>query len=213
MEPATVDLMLSRQGLKITVPGADADQGLTWWLHYDGDRLQRFGHGGAHMYGFVNDAAVWPSERLAVSVSANVWNMTNFFLDATPMAITRQIDAWVRLGGGSGRTSHPSWGWKLSFVRGGRFVEACNGALGLRDPLTIEDAAAAAASVEAQRERPPNWDAAGFLEGARAMLAVPATPAGIAQFVATAPLSKAEIAQALYVLEGPTEARWAPSLW
>jgi histidinol dehydrogenase len=45
------------------------------------------------------------------------------------------------------------------------------------------------------------------------MLAVPATPAGIAQFVATAPLSKAEIEQALYVLEGPPEARWAPSLW
>jgi CubicO group peptidase (beta-lactamase class C family) len=212
LEKASVAAMLTSQGIKISIPGTASEQGLIWWLNFDGERLVRFDHGGAHMFGFTNQGAVWPAERLAMSVSTNVWNIGNF-LDATSQEIEKLVDDWVRLGGSSGRTRQVSWAWKLSYVQGGRFIESCNAGLGLRDPLTLEDARAAAASIEAQRERPVNWDRGGFLEGARAMLEVPATPEGIHQFVARCPLSKVEIDQALHILEGPPAARLAPSLW
>jgi hypothetical protein len=100
-----------------------------------------------------------------------------------------------------------SWPWKVSYLRGARFIEANNQALGLSDPLDIEDARATVRS--ASTSSADDWDEAAFVEGATDMLVVPLSAAAICDFARSDrfKLTVSEAARILWLLEGPAERR------
>jgi CubicO group peptidase (beta-lactamase class C family) len=221
LSESSVAQLLTPQGYVGDGYGPDGErgsfqQGLIWWLDVLRGRVQRFHHSGGHMYGFRAQSAAWPEERVAIVAASNYWPISSNYDDALPIRVANVVNAWLVEGEraedrrrAQRHDGSRSWAWRVSYLRGARFIEVNNHALGLPDPLNIEDAMAAARSATAGGSFGADWDESAFVEGARDMMAVPASPGEIREF-ARSPrykLTQCETARILWLLEGPIERR------
>jgi len=204
LSEASVAEMLTPTGY---IVDGHARQGLIWRVEARDDRVHCFHHGGGHMYGFRTHAAGWPAERVGVVAAANAWPLSGQSHIALPLRAADFVDAWMTLDSSTRHSSKP-WPWKVSYLRGARFIELNNHALAPPDPLGLADVCAAAESIS-QAEFVENWDAAAFMEGASDMLEVPLSAAAITEFVRSArfKLTAVETARILWFLEGPADQR------
>jgi CubicO group peptidase (beta-lactamase class C family) len=182
LERATVDDMLTP---RLEMGGSDS-LGLIWMLRNVGEPDMSFGHGGAHMYGWMNDFRAFPDQDFAISVAANHWPMMHERY-REHRAIAGFVSRWIARERDLG---HPppfrSWAWKTSYVIGLNLVEQLAGSLGIASPVTDEMLDAMIAGVQLEYEDRYGdsvWDEDGFRAGVEAMQSVEMTPAGIKAFL------------------------------
>jgi hypothetical protein len=124
-----------------------------------GGRKRRFGHPGAHPWGWWGTAWAYPALDCAVVACANGWDMLGWHNPANREPTTVVADAVARFCAEPARASaRPrSWGWKRSYVAGALLAERTAGTLGVASPLPPTDARLV-----------DGWDPAGYREGLRA---------------------------------------------
>jgi CubicO group peptidase (beta-lactamase class C family) len=203
----SVSAMLSPRLTRSGPDGRKVEQGLIWALTSKDGRTQSFGHGGGHMYGFRTQCAAWPDAGVAVVVACNYWPLGVEYFCALPQRITDFIGDWLELGAAGEHDGSRTWAWKLSYLRGARFIEANNHALGLVDPLKLDDVLRAARDAAVGPAE--DWDEDAFVAGAADMLDVPASAAAITAFAQSLHfrLSATEARRALWFLEGAPDKR------
>jgi CubicO group peptidase (beta-lactamase class C family) len=196
LQPKTVATMLAPQAEAF--PGISL--GLTWMLFDVGHpadssaRLRNprmsFGHGGAHMYGWINDYRAWPGLDVAVAVATNHWRLPNDAIDRESSAIEDFIVSWLRTDYTLPEPDRtlPSWAWKTSYVAGLLYADQLTGQLGNPDPLTdgMIDAMISGARVgTAAPGKEAGWDPEGFRAGIRDMLKLGQNPDSIRAYAAS----------------------------
>jgi len=184
LRPDTVELMLAPQ---IEVATGSVGLGLTWMLENVGEWDFNFGHGGAHMYGWMNNFRAYPKQNLAMVIATNHWAMQQVRYKEHRV-IFDLISSWLRYEEADIErgTPDPEWAEKTSYVIGLIMAEQIKGALGIEDPLTpemIEVMAEGAILRKDAANSISGWDAEGFRAGMRDMLEIEMTVPGIQSFV------------------------------
>ena len=171
LKPETVDTMLSMQ---VTFDSANG-MGLVWFLRDTAKATFRFGHGGAHMFGWTNNYLAYPRQDFAIAVFTNQWPIRGLRYPETDL-IAAFISSWLEREAASPHPSRPmkSWTWKTSYVAGLTMVEQLKGMLGIVDPLTPEmvNTMAHAHPITVLEDGVPVWDEAGFRAGVADMLSI-----------------------------------------
>ena len=163
--------MLSMQ---VTFDSANG-MGLVWFLRDTAKATFRFGHGGAHMFGWTNNYLAYPRQDFAVAVFTNQWPIRGLRYPETDL-IAAFISSWLEREAASPHPSRPmkSWTWKTSYVAGLTMVEQLKGMLGIVEPLTPEmvNTMAHAHPITALEDGVAVWDEAGFRAGVADMLSI-----------------------------------------
>ena len=175
--------MLSMQ---VTFDSANG-MGLVWFLRDTAKATFRFGHAGAHMFGWTNNYMAYPRQDFAIAVFTNQWPIRGLRYPEADL-ITTFISSWLER---EARSPHPSrsmksWTWKTSYVAGLTMVEQLKGMLGIVEPLTPEMVNTMARShpITALEDGVPVWDEAGFRAGVADMLSIKEfSQAGILAFL------------------------------
>ncbi len=167
----TVRLMLTPQvgmdGSDHVWPSDGWQAGLVAILTDLGSRRRRFGHPGAHPWGWWATAWAYPALDCAVVVCANGWDMLGWHNPANrdPTAVVADsVAAFCDAAPAS--PPRRSWEWKKSFVAAALLAERTAGTLGVATPLQPSTAPLG-----------PGWDPDGFSAGLRAVAEAPLTPA------------------------------------
>ena len=188
LRPESVRLMLTPQ---VSMEGSDGvwpsegwQTGLVAILTDLGRHHRRFGHPGAHPWGWWGSAWAYPRLDCAVVVCANGWDMLGWHnpanRDATAVVADAVAAFFGREHGAPARDPRRSWAWKRAFVAGALLAERTGGTLGVTAPLSHEpppDAAVHGAG----------WDADGFRAGLLAGGEPPIDPSRAAQLLRSAP--------------------------
>jgi hypothetical protein len=170
LRPETARLMLTPQ-----IQNGAAGVGLVWHLTGLDTPTRRFGHGGAHMFGWTNQFNAWPELDLAIAVSTNHWNIND---DAERYREAVQINdfvlSWLQ-NEAAGLRAPPapaSWAWKVSYVAGLIMVERMMGGLGIPTPLDRARVEAMALGTQVQPGTAATllWDPDGFKTGVADLL-------------------------------------------
>jgi CubicO group peptidase (beta-lactamase class C family) len=186
LKPETVRLMLTPQTLR-----GERQVGLIWMLKNYDKPTYSFGHGGAHMFGWINDFQAYPKQDFAVAIATNRWDLVQWS-DATwrgpEVLIEDFISSWIdRDKAGAQRSLEPaSWAWKTSYVIGLIMAENLKGLLATTTPITAEmvDAMATRAEEFAPAAGGAKiWDPAGFRLGIADMQAETLTLPNIQAFL------------------------------
>jgi len=198
LEESTVKKMLS--------PKADPFLGLVWFLENVGQWNSSFGHGGAHMYGWMNHFACYPKQDFAVVVATNQWVMhggRSSEVTEIPGMISKFLSNPDRVQPSTDeplapvptyvccdvKTSVPgSPSWKRSYVVGLVVAERLKGSLGIKDSLDAAMVQKMAGGVRVRTEpgeEALEWDPDGFRAGVNDMLSAEMTPTAIAAFLAS----------------------------
>ena len=170
--------------------------GLVWSLADGGTPLRRFGHAGAHMWGWSNDCRGYPELDLGIAVLTNGWDLGRYLsgdegpgLASAATALAAQFVADRR----AGRTrSAAAWPWKTAYAAGVAAAVANHGLLGIGEPLPDEGLADLARGMQATA----TWDPDGYTTGYRdAAATVPLTLDGVEAFLGSdaCRLSRAEL--------------------
>lgn len=170
----TVRLMLTPQvgmdGSDHVWPSEGWQTGLVAILTDLGSTRRRFGHPGAHPWGWWASAWAYPALDCAVVVCANGWDMLGWHNPGNRDATAVVADAVAAFfEAAPSAPPRRSWRWKRSYVAGALMAERTAGTLGVDAPLP--DGAAALG---------PDWDGAGYRAGLRAITQAPLTPSGAA---------------------------------
>jgi CubicO group peptidase (beta-lactamase class C family) len=181
----TVRLMLTPQ---VSMDGSDGvwpsegwQTGLVAILTDLGGRKRRFGHPGAHPWGWWGTAWAYPALDCAVVACANGWDMLGWHNPANREPTTVAADAVATFCATPprARTRPRSWAWKRSYVAGALLAERTAGTLGVASPLPAEAPPPGATLGD-------GWDASGYLEGLRAGSDPPLSAARAAEALAGA---------------------------
>ena len=170
LKPETVRQMLT--------PGPTPGMGLIWFLYNFGTPEFAFGHGGAYMFGWLNEFRASPTQDFAVVITTNHWDMMSPHYGVEPRLIAEFITAWLsndKAGVHSVERSY-SWAWKCSYVMGLVFIDQMHGGLGPKQQLApaAVDAMVREARVRVPDQRgEPQWDEAGFRAAVEDVSAVP----------------------------------------
>jgi CubicO group peptidase (beta-lactamase class C family) len=140
-----------------------------------------FGHGGAHMFGWVNDFRACPGLDFAYAVFTNHWTILPTRTNEATM-IGDFIKSWVRneIGGveverGPEQTNRA---WQTSYVAGLVLTEQLMGLLGIEEALSDEAVARLADEARIHLESAnasSGWNPDAFRQGCADMAAVPMT--------------------------------------
>ena len=184
LKPETVEQMLSPQ-LERLEPTTSAAQGLIWFLNDRGRATETFSHGGAHMFGWVNNSVAYPELDAALVMSTNNWSLPT--RTKTGSLIPDFVGRWLAMENREGplRGHAVDWSWKTSYVIGLLFVESLNGFVGI--PTQLDDATWESLARRAvMRPGAPNheagWSVEAFLTGVRDMQKVPMAKDAIRSF-------------------------------
>jgi CubicO group peptidase (beta-lactamase class C family) len=156
----TVKLMLTPQvgmdGSDHVWPSEGWQTGLVAILTDLGSRKRRFGHPGAHPWGWWGSAWAYPALDCAVVVCANGWDMLGWHNPANRDVTTVVADSVAAFCADppKGHATR-SWAWKRSYAAGALLAERTAGMLGLAEPFAAPAPGA-------------GWDADGFQAGLRA---------------------------------------------
>ena len=178
----TARLMLTPQvgmdGSDLVWPDDGWHTGLVAILADLGHRRRRFGHPGAHPWGWWGTAWAYPGLDCAVVACANGWDMLGWHNPAN-----RDLTAVVADAVASFCDADPSpppprrpWAWKRSYVAGALLAERTAGTLGVTTPLPTDP-------PHPSTTLGPGFDPAGFQAGLRAAPTAPLTPAQAATTV------------------------------
>ena len=169
LKPATVDTMLSMQVTFDTTSGL----GLVWFLRNKEKPTFRFGHGGAHMFGWTAEYMAYPTQDFAMAIFTNHWPIRSLRYPEAE-SILDFISQWLEREAKSPGVKRPAhtWTWKTSYVAGLIMGEQLKGFLGVPQSVTPEmiDVMARAQPIPAQENGLPVWDEAGFRAGVADML-------------------------------------------
>ena len=183
LKPETVAQMLNPEseafGSKI---------GLIWLLYNENKPNAYFGHGGAYMWGWNNDARAYANQDFSLVISTNQWEMNNIRSAPEITLIANFISEWL-----ANEKTHPhpapasfSWAWKVSYVIGLEMAERTRGGLGVQaqfSPEAVEAMARGAIIDSGSARNEETWDPEGFRAGLHDMEAVEMTPAAIRAFL------------------------------
>ena len=153
-----------------------------------------FGHGGAHMWGWVNNFRAFPPLDFAYAVFTNHWTILPGRV-AESLMIEDFIKTWIRNENGGVRVERDrpagDWAWKTSYAIGVVFTEHLMGVLGIEDALPADDVDAMAQEAKIFLEAAnvgAGWDPDGFRSGMLDMANVPMTIEGIRTAVSSGQL-------------------------
>ena len=173
LRPETVRLMLTPQvgmdGSDHVWPSEGWQTGLVAILTDLGGRRRRFGHPGAHPWGWWGTAWAYPALDCAVVACANGWDMLGWHNPANrdPTAVVADAVATFVDAAPEVERSPRSWAWKRSYAAGALIAERTAGTLGV-----------AARPLEACPAAPgAGWDADGYRAGLATVTDAPLTPA------------------------------------
>jgi hypothetical protein len=142
LAPATVrDMLTPRVEFdgRGSLGGGPTMVGLGWMLGNLGQPTEWFGHGGAHMWGWVNDYRAYPKLDLAIAVSTNRWGRisdTSTPAHLHPRVLIAEIAAEFLAGRRSGAAM--SWAWKRAYAVGLSFALEASWRLGMQEAITPE---------------------------------------------------------------------------
>jgi len=187
LQPATVRQMLTPQ----VDFGGPASIGLIWFLNNIDAPDNHFSHGGAHMFGWYNDARAYPDQDFALVVAANKWDMVRYDnpgQSGIHARIANFTSQWIEHEEVNARRlpAPESWAWKTSYMIGLMMAERLGGYLGTPTPVTPEmvDRMADGAWVRSEGENGEAvWDAEGFRAGMHDMMEVEMTVESIRAFL------------------------------
>jgi hypothetical protein len=185
LKPETVKTMLSVHVEQSGSPGYTKG-GLVWFLGNVDKSNFYFGHGGSHMFGWVNDFRAYPEKDYAVVIATNHWPMwSSRHKEDKP--IYDFIAEWMEYENQKVKHVQPehSWAWKVSYLVGLSMVDWMMGIMGIDDPLTPEmiDSMAQGAHIRNYADFDVTiWDPEGFRAGVEDMLSVEMTRDGIEAF-------------------------------
>ena len=157
LERDTVRLMLTPQvgmdGSDHVWPSDGWQTGLVAILTDLGGRRRRFGHPGAHPWGWWGTAWAYPALDCAVVVCANGWDMLGWHNPANRDVTAVVADA-VATFCAAPQKGHAerSWEWKRSYAAGALLAERTSGMLGVDGSFSAPAPG-------------PGWDADGFAAG------------------------------------------------
>lgn len=182
----SVRLMLTPQvamdGSDHVWPSEGWQTGLVAILTDLGSRRRRFGHPGAHPWGWWGTAWAYPGLDCAVVACVNGWDMLGWHNPANrdPTAVVADAVAAFCDAPPGPAPSRRSWAWKRSYAAGALMAERTAGTLGVSEPLPDETPPAGATLG-------PGWDADGYRAGLRTVAAAPLTPERAADTFAASP--------------------------
>ena len=153
-----------------------------------------FGHGGAHMWGWVNNFRAFPRLDFAYAVFTNHWTILPARV-AESLMIEDFIKTWIgnEIGGTPVDRSPAGaeWAWKTSYAIGVVFTEHLMGVLGIEEALPAGVVEAMAQDAKLYLEAAnvgAGWDPGGFRAGMLDMANVPMTLEGIRAAVSSGQL-------------------------
>ncbi|HEV7386274.1 MAG TPA: serine hydrolase, partial [Phenylobacterium sp.] len=172
LRPETVEAMVTPQTeMGLSGLGEQIQFGLGLQLSDAGKPTFSIAHGGAHMFGWVNQFRVYPGLGFAYAVFTNHWTVLPARTGEALM-IDDFIRTWVKneAGGVAEPRGAPQdgWAWKTSYVAGLTMAEHLMGLLGIEDALPDEAVEAMAREAFLHAEAPnfaSGWDASGFRAG------------------------------------------------
>jgi CubicO group peptidase (beta-lactamase class C family) len=188
LRPETVEAMLTPQTeMGVSGLGVPIQFGLGIQLTDVGTPHRSFAHGGAHMFGWVNQFRAYPALDFAYAVFTNHWTLLPTRTGEALM-IDDFIRTWVRneTGGVGAERGEPprDWAWKTSYVAGLVMAEQLMGLLGIEDPLSEAAVAAMARDAVLHADAPnisSGWDPEAFRAGLADLQALPMTIESIRQ--------------------------------
>jgi CubicO group peptidase (beta-lactamase class C family) len=186
LKPETVRQMLTPQ----QETGATSSVGLVWNLANWDKPNRSFSHGGAHMWGWTNWFVDYPDLDLAIAVFMNQWSLPNDAQGgryAEARLIFDFVRSWIERERAGTMRNLPArtWAWKVSYLAGLEMVEAVNGVLGIKEPISPASIEMMVRGAAPRFKFGPDeslWDPAGFRAGLEDLFQAELTPAGVAAF-------------------------------